>query len=557
MRAAPIVVVTTLFVAASFAGARAAQNCPVPPANHPSARWRNQYVWRALARRHYTIGQIRIHVAQVYDLNKPGEDAWYSRLADALHIKTRPGVVRDQLLFQSGDPVRAPLIYQTERRLRSYKFLRKADIVPVACHDGRVDVDVNVKDSWTLKPEVAYERIGGQNIVSFQLKDENLFGLGKTIALGHIHGTQRDENYASYFDPALAGSRWQLLASASNLSDGYGRQLSINRPFFADATAWSGGASFLTQQADVNFYNDGKQAWVASDQTRQVSLSWQHLVAWDGVSGLRAGVRYIDEAWRYGPLIPRAPRLRPRPALPDRQFRGLQGTLNFFQDRYATFYNMAQIGRAEDYNLGWTASAAAGFFPTSFGSSSDAWIGGLGATYGTRLPWDGAVFVSAGVGGRHARGAWRGSYGDLGATWYDQTFDRQTLVAHVTADWQLRPDPEDQLYLGGLAGLRGYPNYFRAGDRRWTLTLEDRIFTTTTFVNTFKLGYVAFLDAGRIDQPGGQGWSRIFSDVGGGLRFGNARGAFDNVIYLTVAVPLVRTTETSRYQIVIGDIVNF
>ncbi|HET6726377.1 MAG TPA: hypothetical protein VFH85_10280 [Gammaproteobacteria bacterium] len=557
MRAAPVVVVATLFVATSFAGAQAAGNCPAPPANHPSTRWRDQYVWRTLAKSHYTIGQIRIHVAQVYDLDKPGENAWYSRLADSLHIKTRPGVVRNLLLFKSGDPVRAPLIYQTERRLRSYKFLRKATIAPVACHDGRVDVDVDVKDAWTLKPEVAYERIGGQNIVSFQLKDENLLGLGKTLAVGHIHGTQRDQNYASYFDPALAGSAWELLASASSLSDGYSRQLSIDRPFFADATAWSSGASFLTQKVDVNFYNDSERAWVASDQTRQLSVSWRHLLAWDGVSGLRAGLRYVDESWRYGPLIPLAPTLRPRPALPDRQFRGLQGTLNFFQDRYATFYNLAQIGRTEDYNLGWTASAAIGFFPTALGSSSDAWIGGLSATFGARLPWQSVIFINTDIGGRHTQNAWRGSYAGLAATWYDQAFRNHTLVAHVSAEWQLRPDPEDQLYLGGLAGLRGYPNYLRAGDRRWTLTLEDRIFTPTTFLNTFKLGYVAFLDAGQIDRPSGRGFSQVLSNIGGGLRIGNARGAFDNVIYVTVAVPLARPAGVAPYQIIIGDVVGF
>jgi hypothetical protein len=555
MRAASPVLVMTLLIATALPALAAP--CPAPPANHPPARWHHQYLWEALATRQYVVGDIRIHVAPIYNLSDPDEDAWYAHTVDALHVPTHDQTVRDQLLFRSGEPVRASLIYQTERRLRDLEFLQRVTITPAGCHDNRVDVDVNVKDAWTLKPEISFTRIGGDNIVQFELEEENLLGYGKTIAVGHLHGTQRNQNYVDYFDPALAGSRWQLFASLANLSDGYNRAVSIERPFFANTTAWSGGASFVDQQTDVNFYNRGERSWAAVDRTRQLSLSWQHLVAWDGVNGWRAGLRYIDDSYDYGGLRAIEPALRPPPGLPDRQFRGLQATVSFFQDRYATFHNLRLVGRAEDYNLGWAASTAFGYFPTAFGSSSNAWIGGVSATYGMRLPAHSVLFMNGGFGGRYTRNAWRGSYAGAGATYYNQHFGTQTLVAHLDADWRLRADPEDQLYLGGLAGLRGYPNYFRAGDRRWQFTLEDRILTSRFVLETFQVGYVFFVDAGQTHQFNGHGWSPVFSDIGGGLRFGNARFSFANVIYVTVAVPLVRRSEAGGYQIIIGDVVNF
>lgn len=557
MRVLTAVVLTACFTAAWIPSATAAGACPAPRAGHPPPRWRGQYRWQALEAAHYRIGAIHVHVAQVYELDKPRENTWYARIADALHIRTHANVVRNQLLFASGDPVRASLIYQTERRLRRLSYLRRVAITPGACNGGRVAVNVEVKDAWTLKPEITFKRVGGQNIVNFRLKDENLFGFGKTVEFGHIHGTQRDENYVSYIDPAVAGSRWQLSAGAANLSDGFSRALSLNRPFVTDRTPWAGGAGFLDQKADVNFYNRGHRAWSAADMTRQLTLSWSRLIAFDGVNGWRAGARYIDESYRYGPLVAVDPALRPPPALSDRQFRGVQGTLSFFQDRYANFHDLKLVDRVEDYNLGWTGSAALGYFPTAFGSSTGAWIGGLAATYGARLPWQSVLFVNAGAGGRRARGAWRGAYADTEFTFYNHAFANQTLVAHFTFDWQLRPDPEDQLYLGGLTGLRGYPNYFRAGERRWLLTLADRIDTGIDIWQTLRLGYVAFFDAGRIDAPGAGGWSRTFSDIGGGLRFGNLRGAFASVIYVTAAVPLVRPDGISAYQIVVGDVVDF
>lgn len=535
--------------------ARAGGVCPGPDSLAPE-QWHDQHIWQALARRHYVIGTIRVHVAQVYELDRPGENLWFMPIADALHIKTHPKVVRDQLLFQPGDRVDPRVIYETERHLRGLIYLRASDIVPVGCRDGRVDVDVNVKDAWTLKPEVTFKRIGGQNIVNFRVTDENFFGSGKTISLGHVNSTQRSDNYLSYLDPALAGSRWQLFASADNLSDGSSHAFAINRPFFEDTTPWAGGANWFDQTSDVNFYNATERAYAAADHTHQLSLSWKKLIAWDGISGWRAGARYLDESYRYGPLVAYNPAVRAAPALPDRTFRGVQGTLSFFQDRYASFQNLRLVHRPEDYNLGWSATAALGYFPTRLGSSSDAWIGSLEVGAGTTLPGAGLLLWHANLSGRHARGAWRNAAGNAGITFYNQAFSGQTLVAHAAYDWRLRPDPETQLYLGGLRGLRGYPNYFRTGNRSWRLTLADRFATSTVIYQTFQLGYVAFVDSGRIDQLDG-GWSRVFTDVGGGLRLGNLRGSFGTTIYLTVAVPLVKTPRTSPYQIVVGDVIDF
>ncbi|HET7370413.1 MAG TPA: hypothetical protein VFK45_06200, partial [Gammaproteobacteria bacterium] len=180
MRAASLVLVMTLLIATALPALAAP--CPAPPANHPPARWHHQYLWEALATRQYVVGDIRIHVAPIYNLSDPDEDAWYAHTVDALHVPTHDQTVRDQLLFRSGEPVRASLIYQTERRLRDLEFLQRVTITPAGCHDNRVDVDVNVKDAWTLKPEISFTRIGGDNIVQFELEEENLLGYGKTIA---------------------------------------------------------------------------------------------------------------------------------------------------------------------------------------------------------------------------------------------------------------------------------------------------------------------------------------------------------------------------------------
>ena len=61
------------------------------------------------------IGEIRILNLDIFDLQDPQEDNALFRLANKLHIKTRPGVIERQLLFKSGDRFSQRVMDETER----------------------------------------------------------------------------------------------------------------------------------------------------------------------------------------------------------------------------------------------------------------------------------------------------------------------------------------------------------------------------------------------------------------------------------------------------------
>src|SRR6187549_3141674 len=65
------------------------------------------------------IGEVRIDARNIFDLDDPREDNWLFRAANALHIRTRPEVIRRDLLFRPGERVSARLIEETERLLLS------------------------------------------------------------------------------------------------------------------------------------------------------------------------------------------------------------------------------------------------------------------------------------------------------------------------------------------------------------------------------------------------------------------------------------------------------
>lgn len=530
--------------------------CPVGEANQPE-RWEGEHAWEALAAQGYRIGKIKIVVDNVFDLHDPVEDTWYARTADVLHISTLPGVIRDELLIAPDQAVDARVVYESERRLRALSFLRYAMITPITCRDGVVDVEAHVEDAWTLKFNLSFAHVGGQSTFNASFEDVDFLGTGKTLAVGHDTDTQRTSNRVTYVDPALFGSRWQLGATYAHLSDGSQRSLNLGQPFYEDETPWSLNLQYLDQEQDLNFYDHAKLAWRAEDIQHFDELDWMQLLHWGDRTGTRAGVSYLYEDFSYGPLQTFPATSLPEPSLVARRFAGPALTWEYFQDRYASFTDLALIGRAEDYDLGWDTHAQLGYFGKDFGSRTSAWFYSLSSSYGLDVHGDTLMLASGGISGRRQGGLDHDVQGNLAFTLYNQSFGAQTLVLHGTADFSIRPDSEYALYLGGLQGMPGYPNYYLIGDRRWQMTAADRVLTQTRLLNTFQVGFSAYADMGQVRQFETNDWSRTLADAGIALRLGDIRSAYGGVIYVTFAWPLVKLPGADKRQFVIGNIVTF
>lgn len=530
--------------------------CPVSAATQPEA-WEGEHAWKALADQGYHIGQVSIVVDQVFDLQDPVEDTWYAKTADALHIATHPGAIRAELLFKQGDAVNARVVYESERRLRALPYLRYAEITPVNCSAGTADVEVRVKDAWTLKFNLSFAHVGGQSSFGASFEDVDFLGSGKTLEVGHLSDTQRNGNQLTYVDPALFGSRWQLSATYEHLSDGSVRSMDLGQPFYEDETPWSFFVHYLDQEQNLNFYDMGNLAWRAESIQHSDELDWVRLLYWSEGEGMRAGVSYLYQDYAYGPLQTFPAVTLPQPSLPARRFGGPALTWEYYQDRYATFTNLALIGRAEDYNLGWDTHVQLGYFGSTFGSSAPGPFYSLNSSYGADWHGDTLFLGSASLGGRHDDGKDRAVLGNLSFTLYNQTFGFHTLVLHGTVDYSLRPDPEAQFYLGGIQGMPGYPNYFLIGDRRWQATVADRWLTQTRILNTYQIGFSVYADAGQVRQFETGGWSRTLEDAGIALRLGDVRSAYGGVIYVTYAWPLVKLPGANERQFVVGNIITF
>ncbi len=71
-----------------------------------------------LESRPYSVGTIVVNTLPIFDESNRRENNDAYRWANRFHIDTRPGVIRNQLLFQSRDQVTAQILAESERILR-------------------------------------------------------------------------------------------------------------------------------------------------------------------------------------------------------------------------------------------------------------------------------------------------------------------------------------------------------------------------------------------------------------------------------------------------------
>ena len=514
--------------------------------------------WKALEARKASIGKIEVEVGDVFDLTKADEDTRIGRTANRLHITTREAVIRRVLLFAEGDRVRERRIYETERLLRALPFVKTARIDPVIQPDGTVVARVRVRDAWTTQVNAGYSQVGGQKTMNMGVDEKNFMGMGKDVAFDLSKDPVRSTWGLAYGDPQLFGSRWTLNMHTQYLTDGFIRSIQLLRPFFALDTSWSAGAAMSESHNTLYFYDQGVAILQAPFIQNAVSLTWGKLLHESGDRVWRGGLLLQRQDTAYGALTQTAPTgFLQAPTLTDRRLRGPALTLATQKDAFEDFENLQGMDNPEDYNLAWNGDIALGTYSRSWGSTMAAPFFLIEATKGWSSSSDNLTLLAASWAGRKPATGLENSLASISLVKYHKLAENQILAGLVAVDRAQRPDPENWYYMGGDQGMRGFPNELHPGDARWLTSFEYRYLTEQRWWGLVRLGYDAFVDLGSVHRVDGQGWTRVYSDVGFGLRLGNLKSSIGRVILLSVAVPLNREPYQDRWQFTVGNAVRF
>src|SRR3982075_1096764 len=245
------------------------------------------------------IGEILIDNQTIFNLDDPKDDVKLFRLANHLHSRTRKGIIREQLLFRSGERYSRRLIGESERILRADSYFYDAWIRPARYHDGKVDLRVTTRDVWTLNPGFNFGRSGGTNSTGVQLEELNLLGTGIGVKVAHTKNIDRSESKLEVSDMHAFGTWTAVDVNYANLSDGRMRDLTLNHPFYALDTRWAAGLAGRNDEQTDHLYDRGQIIDQFQDrhQAVQVYGGWSHGLQNGWVRRWSTGVTYDEHVF--------------------------------------------------------------------------------------------------------------------------------------------------------------------------------------------------------------------------------------------------------------------
>ncbi|MBW2962569.1 ShlB/FhaC/HecB family hemolysin secretion/activation protein [Mesonia aestuariivivens] len=176
---------------------------------------------------------------------------------NVLHAKTKPFTVRGLILLEKNKPLDSLLVLESERLLRSRKFIRRALIRPeeITKSSDSIDLHIYVLDSWSLGIDGDISTSKGE----IRLREYNFFGLGHQYTTAYKQDFDQKEN-TGFTLGYKAQNLYNTYINAEVFRDvevdqSYLNTARINRNFYSPYTRWAGEVSLYKRQYYENFYN--------------------------------------------------------------------------------------------------------------------------------------------------------------------------------------------------------------------------------------------------------------------------------------------------------------
>lgn len=202
--------------------------------------------------------------------------------ANAVHVVTRQGTIRRDLMFREGDVFDADVVVRSKQLLRSRSYIADADIevVPVDGEQGAVMVRVITHDNWSISLDGSARGLTGQ--VEGEIYDANILGLGDRFSY-RLSLDWRSMRYeGSMFEyriPNMFGIFYEatLRAGRSFTERYYG--ITVNKKFMQPSDYEVGVIAEKVQNAIGVRYDYGDQSVNAS-----YSVRYNNVDVWGGKS---------------------------------------------------------------------------------------------------------------------------------------------------------------------------------------------------------------------------------------------------------------------------------
>lgn len=479
-------------------------------------------------------------------------------LVNRLHVNTRSGVIRRELVLEPGDALDPLLVAESERKLRALRIFRRVDIRAEPASADSVDLVVRTQELWTTSIDASYEKFEDQLLWNAQIRERNLFGTARSLELMRAVDVDRSSVAAGFSDPQLFGTRWFGSVRVSDSDDGGGWGSTLARPFFRLDDDWSWFATASDRASSPRYYVDDARFVRPDGEFTHVQLEVGHRLrstrsgVWRGAAGylldyqeLRADapLRVSDAAGELDAFFT-FPQEAPENRTWSTLYLGLERrTRNYEKLRFVDAMGSVEdvpIGPEFEVRTGWTTRALQSTDSGAYLYASSSWRGWLSEHWLHRI-------------GARAEGVLdaRGSQNlrlltNLAA--YHTVRPGFSFALGTVFGAAARMDRHEVFGLGLDSGLRASRFRELSGDRLWRANAELRTIYTSGLWGLVTPGLTFFGDVGAAWFEDRTDFSPelLRGAVGFGLRLGFDRAANDVPIRVDVAWPvLYPTTQTS------------
>jgi hypothetical protein len=169
----------------------------------------------------------------------------FERFGNSIHLKTKEFTIRNLLLFKKNEFCDSLLLKESERLIRSQRYVREVVVAPISlgASNDSIDIKIRVLDSWSLIPNGSYS----SNQSSLKLTERNILGFGHQIS-GNLQNkleTKEQAVFARYSINNIRNSFIRLdLAYASEFNKNSRRSVNLSRPFYSVFAKHAGGIFF-------------------------------------------------------------------------------------------------------------------------------------------------------------------------------------------------------------------------------------------------------------------------------------------------------------------------
>ncbi len=462
---------------------------------------------------------------------------WSERAGNNLHVKTRSRTIRNLLLYKKNETLDSLEIKESERLIRSQRYIRRVQMEPVMISEDSDSVDINIRvlDSWSLIPQGSIST----SKMNLEISERNFLGLGHTFR--NDFQQRFDDSRSAYGGRYIIPNIRNTFITSTfiydiDVDDNSIKSAEIQRNFFSPLTKWAGGVyvdeRFLRDSlpdnsgvfALQNFKSRNQEYWAG----RAFNLSDSKTEA-ERTLNLVTALGYYNTAFSEKPNVmydsisffSNSQTYLMSIGLTSRQF---------IQDRYLFEYD-----RTEDVAIGKVYSITGGFqeknktkrlylgMKYSFGNYYN--FGFFGSDF------EAGTFFNN---GETEQGMIR-----VRAVYFTKLYQtgdwhfRQFIKPEIAFGFDREPIVKDQFNLSGLSGIEGFNNRL-LGTRKALLSLQTQSyapgiwygFRFSPFLN-FTFGMIGGKDDSFFN-------SRLYSKIGLGVLISNDFLVF-NQFQLSVA----------------------